>query len=45
MGCTAADAVALIRDRRSPWALNNALFVGYLTTGLDTACLLSGLEA
>jgi hypothetical protein len=35
----------LIRDRRSKWALNNALFVNYLTTGLDVARLLTGLDA
>ena len=31
------DAVFLIRYRRSKWALNNHLFVEYLTTGLDLA--------
>jgi hypothetical protein len=45
MGYTAADAIALIRDRRSKQALNNALFVDYLTAGLDVARLLTGLEA
>jgi hypothetical protein len=45
MGFTAAAAIGLIRDRRSGQALNNALFVGYLTTGLDVARLLTGLEA
>ncbi|MFD0274870.1 protein phosphatase [Kitasatospora sp. NPDC127111] len=32
-------AVELIRDRRSPWALNNQAFVDYLATGLDVAYL------
>jgi protein-tyrosine phosphatase len=45
MGYTADDAIALIRARRSKRALNNALFVDYLTTGLDVARLLIGLEA
>jgi hypothetical protein len=45
MGYTADDAIALIRARRSKRALNNALFVDYLTTGLDIARLLTGLEA
>ncbi|MGV9269185.1 protein-tyrosine phosphatase family protein [Kitasatospora sp. NPDC003701] len=36
-------AVELIRERRSPWALNTTVFVDYLTTGLDTAQLLAGL--
>ncbi|MFE2542673.1 protein-tyrosine phosphatase family protein [Actinacidiphila glaucinigra] len=37
-------AVALVRERRSPWALNNGTFVEYLTAGLDVARLLTGLE-
>jgi hypothetical protein len=45
MGYSADAAVRLIRERRSQWALNNALFVEYLRTGLDIACLLTGLEA
>ncbi|WP_175407241.1 dual specificity protein phosphatase family protein [Streptomyces sp. TRM64462] len=32
---TAADAVALVRLRRSPWALHNRTFVRYLEAGLD----------
>ncbi|GLW66115.1 protein phosphatase [Actinomadura rubrobrunea] len=44
LGFTADDAVFLIRRHRSPWALNNRLFVEYLTTGLDVARLLTGLE-
>ncbi|RFS87000.1 protein phosphatase [Actinomadura spongiicola] len=39
------DAVFLIRYRRSKWALNNHLFVDYLTSGLDVARLLTGLES
>jgi protein-tyrosine phosphatase len=42
-GLTPAQAVELIRRQRSPWALNNPLFVQYLETGLDVARLLSGL--
>jgi len=37
-------AVALVRERRSPWALNNGTFVEYLTTGLDVARLLTDLD-
>ncbi|MFI6844088.1 protein phosphatase [Kitasatospora sp. NBC_00085] len=44
LGHEADRAVELIRERRSPWALNNSLFVQYLTTGLDTAQLLTGLN-
>jgi hypothetical protein len=40
---TPASAVELVRRGRSPWALNNVTFVQYLTTGLDTARLLTGL--
>jgi len=43
LGCTVEDAVSLIRHRRSPWALHNTLFVDYLTAGLETAYLLTGL--
>lgn len=45
MGYTAEDAVFLIRYRRSKWALNNQVFVDYLTTGLDVARLLVGLDS
>ncbi len=45
MGYPAADAIAVIRGRRSDRALNNPLFVEYLTTGLDVARLLAGLES
>lgn len=44
-GYPPADAISLIRDRRSEWALNNTLFVSYLTTGLDVARLLTELDA
>ncbi|MDN3353080.1 hypothetical protein [Actinomadura sp. DC4] len=44
MGHAAEDAIFLIRYRRSKWALNNPLFVDYLTSGLDVARLLTGLE-
>lgn len=44
MGYPADDAVFLVRYRRSKWALNNGLFVDYLTTGLDVARLLTGLD-
>jgi hypothetical protein len=44
LGQDATAAVALVRERRSPWALNNRTFEQYLTTGLDVACLLAGLE-
>ncbi|MDX2595306.1 MULTISPECIES: protein-tyrosine phosphatase family protein [Streptomyces] len=42
-GRTAEEAIALIRARRSPWALHNELFVEYLTAGLTTARLLEEL--
>lgn len=44
MGQDAASAIRLVQERRSPWALNNATFRDYLTTGLDTAYLLVGLQ-
>ncbi|GAA4078783.1 hypothetical protein [Actinomadura miaoliensis] len=44
LGFTTEDAIFLLRRQRSPWALNNRLFVDYLTTGLDVARLLAGLE-
>ncbi|MEV0748236.1 hypothetical protein AB0I75_24015 [Streptomyces sp. NPDC050273] len=37
-------AFALIRQKRSPWALNNQTFERYLNTGLDIAYRLTGLE-
>ncbi|MEU9378588.1 protein phosphatase [Streptomyces sp. NPDC048255] len=36
-GLTPAEAIALVRRRRSPWALHNAHFTRYLTAGLDDA--------
>ncbi|MFF0294764.1 protein phosphatase [Kitasatospora sp. NPDC004614] len=45
LGADAAGAIRRVRARRSPWALNNELFVAYLETGLDTARLLSSLTA
>ncbi|MFG3227428.1 protein phosphatase [Kitasatospora sp. NPDC048194] len=38
------EAIRLVRERRSPWALNNPVFVDYLETGLDVAVLLTGLS-
>jgi protein-tyrosine phosphatase len=43
LGLGVPEAIALIRQRRSPWALNNELFVRYLESGLPTARLLTGL--
>ncbi|MFJ8152494.1 protein phosphatase [Streptomyces sp. NPDC094468] len=42
-GRTAEEAIRLVRDRRSPWALHNELFVAYLRAGLSTARLLEEL--
>ncbi|MBB5797498.1 protein-tyrosine phosphatase family protein [Streptomyces caelestis] len=42
-GSSADAAIRLIRDRRSPWALHNELFVEYLRAGLATARLLEEL--
>ncbi|WP_459751412.1 protein-tyrosine phosphatase family protein [Streptomyces sennicomposti] len=42
-GCSADEAVRLIRARRSPWALHNELFVDYLRAGLSTVRLLEEL--
>ncbi|MGW1468157.1 protein-tyrosine phosphatase family protein [Streptomyces sp. NPDC002308] len=44
LGQSAMTAIQLIRERRSPWALNNQMFEKYLTTGLDVASLLIGLD-
>ncbi|MFF9642187.1 hypothetical protein [Kitasatospora aureofaciens] len=38
------EAVRLVRERRSPWAPNNPVFVDCLNTGLDVAALLTGLN-
>lgn len=45
LGHDAASAIRLIREKRSPWALNNTIFQDYLTTGLDVAYLLTGLQS
>lgn len=45
LGLGVPAAIELIRQRRSPWALNNQLFVEYLESGLEIAQLLSGLDA
>lgn len=42
-GWPVAEAIDLIRARRSPSALNNEVFVDYLTTGLDLSAELSAL--
>ncbi|MFK0234010.1 hypothetical protein [Streptomyces vinaceus] len=39
-GLSAAEAVALVRRRRSPGALGNDAFTGCLAAGLDAAVLL-----
>ncbi|WP_030965501.1 protein-tyrosine phosphatase family protein [Streptomyces sp. NRRL S-378] len=44
LGHTADAAISLVRQRRSPRALNNETFEQYLTTGLQVARLLSGLD-
>ncbi|XMN05130.1 protein phosphatase [Streptomyces griseobrunneus] len=44
LGQDPATAIELIRQSRSPWALNNQTFEQYLSTGLDVAYLLAGLE-
>ncbi|MEU8777525.1 protein phosphatase [Streptomyces sp. NPDC048606] len=43
-GASPADAIETVRRERSPWALHNSVFTGYLTTGLDTAALLTDLD-
>ncbi|MFD9411168.1 protein phosphatase [Streptomyces sp. NPDC059989] len=43
-GMAPAEAIALVRRRRSPWALHNETFTSYLTAGLDVAALLVGLD-
>jgi protein-tyrosine phosphatase len=45
LGYSVDDAIFLVRYRRSKWALNNDIFIDYLTTGLDVAQLLTGLTA
>jgi protein-tyrosine phosphatase len=43
LGYGVNDAIFLVRYRRSKWALNNGLFVDYLTIGLDVARLLTDI--
>ncbi|WP_242545104.1 protein phosphatase [Amycolatopsis sp. MtRt-6] len=43
LGMDLPAAIAVIRQRRSPGALSNPLFVQYLESGLPTARLLTGL--
>lgn len=44
LGHEPSAAIRLIQQKRSPWALNNQTFQDYLTTGLDVAYLLTGLQ-
>lgn len=44
LGHTPDAAISLIRQKRSPRALNNETFEQYLTTGLQVAYLLTGLD-
>lgn len=44
LGQNATTAIQLIQQKRSPSALNNETFRNYLTTGLDAAYLLTGLQ-
>ena len=44
LGHEATAAIRLVQQKRSPWALNNETFRDYLTTGLDVAYLLTGLQ-
>ncbi|MFE7328024.1 protein phosphatase [Streptomyces sp. NPDC057565] len=44
LGYEPTTAIDLIRQRRSPWALNNRIFEEYLATCLDVACLLTSLD-
>jgi hypothetical protein len=41
LGYGVNDAISLVRSRRPKRALNNDLFVDYLTTGLEVASLLT----
>ncbi|WP_410562772.1 protein phosphatase [Amycolatopsis sp. cmx-4-61] len=43
LGLGVPAAIERVRQRRSPWALSNELFVQYLESGLPTARLLAGL--
>jgi protein-tyrosine phosphatase len=44
LGHEATAAIQLMQQKRSPWALNNPIFQEYLTTGLEVAYLLTGLQ-
>ncbi|MEU7697565.1 dual specificity protein phosphatase family protein [Streptomyces sp. NPDC039028] len=44
LGRDSTAAIDLVRQRRSPSALNNRLFEEYLNTGLGVAHLLAGLD-
>ncbi|MFE2149225.1 protein phosphatase [Streptomyces lavendulae] len=44
LGWETTAAIETIRKKRSPMALNNRIFEEYLTTGLDVAQLLIGLD-
>ncbi|MFD7534875.1 protein phosphatase [Streptomyces sp. NPDC059819] len=44
LGYAPTAAIDLIRQHRSPWALNNRTFEEYLITGLDIARFLTGLD-
>ncbi|MEU9145021.1 protein phosphatase [Streptomyces sp. NPDC048349] len=43
-GEEATAAIKTIRQKRSPWSLNNRIFEEYLTTGLGVAYLLADLD-
>lgn len=45
LGHDAKAAIDLVRQNRSPSALNNETFRDYLSTGLDVAYLLAGLQS
>ncbi|MGW5744925.1 protein-tyrosine phosphatase family protein [Amycolatopsis sp. NPDC003861] len=45
LGLGVPAAIERVRQRRSPSALSNRLFVQYLESGLPTARLLAGLDA
>jgi protein-tyrosine phosphatase len=44
LGMDVADAIELLRRRRSPFVLHNETFEAYLRSGLDVAGLLSDLS-
>ncbi|MET9464521.1 protein phosphatase [Streptomyces sp. NPDC006544] len=43
-GLAPADAIGLVRRKRSPWALHNGSFTAYLASGLDVAAMLVDLD-